>query len=249
MRSIAFFLGFLIAANPMVAHAKKYKVDLTAGSEQQSRMNNGIESIDSNLASSSVRIYEIEETFKKRGKLQIYILNAGENSLNFGPENVSIETEDGKPVAVVPYETLLKEEQNRQKWRAFAAGLAAASNSINAANSGYSYGTVNAYGSGGWVSGNYSTYNPAAASLATNVANQQNQQMFDRLALNNAVAMEALQINMRTSTVDPEKDFGGQVSFELPKQLRSSKKPSPIVLKVRVGEEEHVFRAMLQPVK
>lgn len=234
---------------PGVAYAAKYKLDLVAGGEQKSRMNSGVEVVDSDLQSSSIRVFGNEEPVKKRGALQIYVLNAGSEGLNFGSENVTVETETGTQIAVIPYEKLVKEEKNRQMWAAIGAGLNAASNSMNAAFAGNSYGTVNAYGSGGWARANYSAYNPAAASIATNVANMQNQQMFDRLAATNSIEINALKMNLRTTTINPGKDFGGQVTYELPKPLRSSKEPIPIRIRIRIGDEEHIVRANLVPVK
>lgn len=104
---------------------------------------------------------------------------------------------------------------------------------------------MSAYGSGGWARGSYSSYNPAAASMANSLANMQNQQAYDRLEANRVVSMEALKVNMRTTTVDPGKDFGGQVTFELPKSLRFSKEPTSLRIKVRVGGEEHVVSGAL----
>ena len=245
MRAILAIALAATAVSPTSALAAKLRLDLTASADQRTRMDNGIEAVDADLPGSSVRILESEEPVRKRGVLLIYVLNAGGEPVNFGPENVTIESEAGEAFEVIPYDTLVKEEKNRQMWAAIATGLAAASNSYNASTSATSYGSFNAYGSGGWSRGNYSTYNPAAASMATSLANTQNQQSFDRLATNRVASMEALKVNMRTTTVDPGKDFGGQVTFELPKALRSSKVPVPLRIKVRMGAEEHVIAGTL----
>jgi hypothetical protein len=51
---------------------------------------------------------------------------------------------------------------------------------------------------------------------------------------------------MQTTTVDPGAAFGGIVYFDLPPAVRASKDPVPVTLIVRVGSEEHRFRASIQ---
>lgn len=249
MKRILALAACAAVAVPNSAFAAKYRLDITAAGEQKARMNSGVEAVDDNLPGSSARILESEEPVRKRGVLMMYVLNAGNEPLNIGPENVSIEAEGGTAIPVIPYEKLLKEEKSRQTWAAVAAGLSAMSNSLNAATAGHSYGTVNAYGSRGWATASYSAYNPAAASMATSLANAQNQQMFDRLAESNSVSLDALKVNMRTTTVDPGHDFGGQVTFEVPPALRKSKAPVPVRIRVAMGTEVHVFAGALVPTK
>jgi hypothetical protein len=227
----------------------KARLDLIANPEQVSRMESGLEVIDSDKGLSSVRIFESEERVKKRGTMTILAFNAGEKPFNLGSENVSIETETGEPVAVIPFERLQKELKNKQMWAAIATGMAAASNSMAASNAGYSNGYVTAYGQNGYSSATYNSYNAGAAYQAQAIANIQNQQSFDRLAYASAAAKESLGVNMRTSTIDPGASFGGQIVYELPKNLRNSKVPIPVKIRVKIGEEEHLISAMLVPDK
>src|SRR5688572_9278737 len=116
----AFAVGIAALVAPAQVMAAKFKLDLAAQDGQVSRMDSGVEAVDSDLPTSSVRVFETEENVKKRGLLTLYALNAGERPVNLGSENVSLETIDGTQIAVIPYEKLLKEEKNRQMWAAVA---------------------------------------------------------------------------------------------------------------------------------
>ncbi|MCW2336288.1 hypothetical protein M2337_000521 [Sphingobium sp. B2D3A] len=232
------------------AHSKKRYLDLNpVGETQRSRMDAGVETVESALAYSSVRVFESEEPVGKRGSFSLLIFNAAGAPINFGSENVAITMSDGETVAVVPYERLLKEEKSRQMWAAIATGLSAASNSFAASQAGTSYGstsysatsfsragTINSFGSG-----TYTAYNPGVAYAAQATANVQNQQLFDRLAATNAANLEGLRAFVRTTTVDPESSFGGLVTFELPKKARKIKGTAKATMVISVGDEQHVF--------
>lgn len=205
-------------------------------------MDNGIAALDSHLPGSSVRLIQHEGKIKKRGYIQLLVMNSGEAPVNVGPENVLASLADGTAVAIIPYERLLKEEKNRQMWAAIATGLAAASNSMSAANAGYSSGTITSnYGFA-----TYSGYNSGQAFAAQAIANQQNQQLFDGLAARKALGKEALSVNMRTSTVDPNDMFDGTITFELPKEARSSKVDVPVTFLIKIGSDEHRIEALLK---
>jgi hypothetical protein len=155
-------------------------------------------------------------------------------------------TADGAVIPIIAYDQLLREEKNRQTWAAIGAALGAAANGISAANAGYSHGTVSAFGNGGSAFGTWNSYNGGQAFAAQAIANQQNAAMFSRMAETNADQMEAPQVNLRTTTVDPGASFGGQVMFELPKDMRKKKVDYPVVLAVKFGEEVHTFNAVLR---
>lgn len=236
------------------AQAKALYLDLTvAGEHQRSRMDAGVEAIDSSVEHSSVRIHEDENKVSKRGQFSISVFNASNAPSNFGTENITIAFGDGAPVAVISYDRLLKEEKNRQMWAAIAAGMSAAGNNMSAAQAGYSsgyasysgstygrYGTYNSYGSA-----SYSGYNGAAAYAAQANANAQNEAMFDRLAASNAANREALKANLRTTTIDPGTGFGGMVTFELPSKARKLKDPVPVHIIVEFAGDKHEFSGQL----
>lgn len=240
------------AATPSHANAKGRYLDIAPqGENQRSRMDAGVEAIDSNLEHSSVRILESEDKIGKRGKFSIVVFNASDAPANLGSENISIVLADGTSVAVITYERLLKEEKNRQMWARIAAGLSAASNNMAASEAGYSsgtatysgtsfgrFGTVNSHGTA-TVSG----YDSGTAYAAQANANAQNQQMFDRLSATNAANLEALKANLRTTTVDPGAAFGGLATFELPTVARRSKVPVRLTVTIDFAGDRHQFSA------
>jgi hypothetical protein len=234
----------LLGVSAPALAAKQY-LDVQAAADQQSRMDYGVEMVESSLPMTSARLFEPEERAKKRVAVKVMVYNAGAVPLNFGPENVTVETVEGMAVAVIPYERLLKEEKNRQAWAMVGMALGAAGNSMSASQAGYNYGTVNAYGNGGWATGTYSSYNGGQAYAAQSIANAQNQQMAARFQENKAAAFEALQANLRTTTVDPGEVFGGQITIELPPAVRKSKAPVDLLIRMRMGEEVHTFNAQV----
>lgn len=168
------------------ASAAKFTMQLNAGSEQVSRMESGIAAVDNSTPGSSVRLIQAEGNLKKRGLIQLLVMNHGDTPFNFGPENVTAKLADGTPVAIITYEQLVREEKRRQTWAAVAAGLAAASNSMAAANSGYYHGTgtysgstFGTFGSTPYQSSTFGTatvsgYDYGQAQVAQSIANQQN---------------------------------------------------------------------------
>lgn len=240
------------------AVAAKFTMQLAPTAQQQSRMQGGIAAVDDTSAGSSVRLIQAEGDLKKRGSIAVIVMNHGQKPFNFGAENVSAKLADGTAVQIITYDQLVHEEKRRQMWAAVAAGLAAAGNSMSAANAGYYRGTTtyngSTYGTIGSTSfnantygtGTYSGYNSGQAALAQSLANAENQATFARMAENNASNMDALKANIRTTTIDPQQMFGGSVMFELPKQARASKIDVPVIFTVTIDGEEHRFDAVLK---
>lgn len=252
------FSAMAIALVSSPALASKFNMQLTPGPQQVARMQDGVAAVDDSSAVSSVRLIQDDDEIKKRGSIELLVMNQGDKPFNFGTENVTAKLADGTPVTIITYERLVHEEKVRETWAAIAAGLAAAGNSMSAANSGYYSGTVhysgNTFGSFGGTPYNSSTfgsatvsgYNYGAAQAAQSAANAQNAAMFDRMAENNAASMQALKAYMRTTTVDPQQMFGGTVTFELPKEARESKADVPLTFVVTINGEEHKFNALLK---
>jgi hypothetical protein len=221
-------------------------------------MESGVAAVDDSTARSSVRLIQAEGDLKKRGEIGVLVMNQGDKPFTFGPENITAKLADGTPVPIITYDQLVKEEKRRQTWAAIAAGLAAAGNSMSAANSGYYSGTAtysgSTFGTFGSTPYNASTFGTATVSgydygraqLAQSVANAENQATFARMAEQNAANMKALKAYMRTTTVDPQQMFGGSVTFELPKAARGSKNDVPMTFVVTINGEGHKFEAVLK---
>lgn len=252
------FGAIVLALGSSPAIAAKFRMQLTPEGEQTARMEAGVAAVDDTMPRSTVRLIQAEGDLKKRGSIQLLLMNHGDKPFNFGPENVSAKLVDGTPVTIITYEQLVREEKRRQTWAAIAAGLAAAGNSMNAANSGYYSGTAtysgSTYGSFGSTSyhansfgtATVSGYDYGRAQAAQSAANAQNQATFARMAEQNAARMDALKAYMRTTTVDPLQMFGGTVMFELPKSVHRGKGDVPMTFIVSVDGEAHEFAATLK---
>jgi hypothetical protein len=243
----------IVAATP--ATAAKFGLILKPGPEQSLRMQDGIGALDSHTQRSSLRIAVEDEPIKKRGTIHVLVLNHGPNPFNFGAENFSATTGGGTAVQIITYDQLRREEKHRQTWRRIAAGFAAAGNSMNASNAGYSSGygsfsgnTYGAYGSSQtYGTATWTTYDPARAQAAQSIANAENQRMFANLADRNAAGLASIKGTMRTTTVDPNTSFGGALIFELPDAARNSKVPVPVTFTISVDGETHTVEAVLTP--
>jgi hypothetical protein len=240
------------------AFASKFRMQLIPTSEQAARMESGVAAVDDTTPGSSVRLIQTEGNLKKRASVELIVMNHGDRPFNFGPENLTASLADGTPIAIITYEQLVKEEKRRQTWRAVAAGLAAAGNSMNAANFGYYSGmgtySGSTYGTFGSTPYNSTTtgtvmvsgYDSGRAQAAQSAANVQNQATFARMNEQNVTNMKALKAFMRTTTVDPQQMFGGTVMFELPKAARDSKVDVPVNFVVMINGEQHQFDAVLK---
>jgi len=238
------YCAFALALIAAPANAAKFTMQLKPTAEQISRMQGGIASVDSHTALSSVRLVQPEGDLKKRGAVQIIVMNHGDQPFNFGPENVTARLADGTAVAIISYDQLAREEKSRQTWRAIAAGLASMNSgqySTTGTYSGSSHGTVGTTSYSGFHSGmaTVSGTDPVAAAI-------ENRRIFDNLAARNAAGREALQQNIRTTTVDPEQMFGGSVAIELPKSVHKGTADVPMIFTVTVGGDVHTFDAVLK---
>lgn len=249
-------LGTALFASP--ATAAKFRMQLSAGPQQIARMQSGVAAVDDTRTTSSVRLIQPEDDLKRRGQIQVLVMNQGDRPFNFGPENVTAKLADGTPVAIITYDQLVHEEKRREMWAAIAAGLGAAANSMSAANAGYYSGTAaysgssfGAIGSTPYSSSTFGTatisgYNYGAAQAAQSAANAQNEANFARLTEQSAANRQALKAYMRTTTVDPQQMFGGSVTFELPKTAFQTKADVPLTFVVTINGEEHKFDTILR---
>lgn len=250
---------FFIVDTP--AMAAEYVLDVTATAQQTSRFEDGREAVDDAAQTSSVRILEPRQQTPKQGGFRIYVLNNSGKPFNFGPESITVKMADGKSIAMLTYQDLLKQEKRRGAWQALAVGLAAAGRNMQASQAGNTYGTAtytgNSYGTFGstpytansYGTATYSGYNAGTAFAAQSVANEQNQRDFQAMHLSQAAKREDLVQVMKTTTVDHGQAFGGIVQYMIPSAVRSSKAPVPITIEVRTGDEVHTFQATLAKYK
>jgi hypothetical protein len=251
-RSVAgTFIVAAIAAHS-TANAKQFVMSLQGQPSQKSWVDKGDETIDTFGQKTAVRFFEVSGLLKKRGQVMVFAANGGDTSFTFAPQNVSAQLEDGTTVPVIPYAQLLVEADKARKKRAFAAAMGVFGNSLSAASAGNTYGSFNgtAYGAGGTVNahGTYSGYDATAAAISQQNAQRQNQQLIANKEAQNAAAQRELGYVYQISTVEPGIK-GGLITIELPKKLRSSKVPVPVIFTVVAGTETHEIHATFTPVK
>lgn len=242
MRKIVCLAIALALSSP--ASAAKFIMYLQPTTQQTSRMQNGIAAVDDSTAGSSVRLIQPDGELKKRGTLQILLMNQSDTPLNFGSENVTGSLADGAPILIIPYERLAREERSRERWRAFGAALASMNSGHYSATANYNgstFGTIGTTSYSGYNSGTarVSGYDATAAAI-------ENRRIFDNVAAANAASRESLQANIRTTTVDPQQMFGGAITFELPKSVHQSKGDIPATFVVTINGEQHKFQVLLR---
>lgn len=246
-RSIALPLALSLVATPVSA-AKMY-IGVKPNGSQVERFEDGVRAIASSMTKSSIRFVPSEVPVKKRGQIQLVVMNHDKAAFNFGPENVRATLVDGTVVPIITYDQLRREEKKRQTWAAIAAGLGAMGNAMSAASAGHYSGNSYSYGRVGSTSyrgtTHFSGYNAGVAHIAQANASMQNQMMFSQLSQNNAARMNALKENIRTTTIDPENLAGGAIVFEMPKGVKLPKGQVPIKFLVEAGGETHSFDVIL----
>ncbi|WP_293335837.1 hypothetical protein [Parvibaculum sp.] len=246
---------FFISSIALSACTTAYTVSVSPSSnEQTTRYFDGVPAVISELANSVVVVIPPAHAVEKRGRFGIVSVNRGTNPINFGSENVAVEAADGAHVHVYSYAELLDEEKSRQAWAAVAAALAAAGNSMQAANAGYttSYGsyTGSTYGTYGgspysattYGSGYVTTYDPAKAQAAQATANQQNIANLKSVQMANALNERRLQEILKTTTISPGDSHSGEIVFDVPQGTGESKYVSVLV---SAGVDRHVFNVRL----
>lgn len=252
IRIALLLIGFIT----LTACSTAYTVSVSPSAEQTTRYLDGIPVVISELAESAVVLIPPAHAVEERGQLSVIAINRGVSPANFGTENIAMKSADDAYVHVYSYAELLDEEKTRQAWAAVAAGLAAASNSMQAANTGYStsYGsyTGSTYGTYGgtpysgttYGSGYVTTYDPAKAQAAHALANQQNISNLQDRQMTNTLNERRLQEILKTTTVFPGASHSGEVVFEVPKGTGESKYVS---VRISMGNDEHAFHVRLSP--
>jgi hypothetical protein len=155
----------------------------------------------------------------QRITFMILVANKSDAPIDIGPSNISVTTDTGARLHVFSATELEKEARKRANSIRMAAALGAVSNSINAANAGYSnsYGTVSGYGPNGSYAGTYNatTYNSAAASAAQAQANIANQQLLSNAnAQAGSVLSHSQSGAMQRETIMPGKSYFTPITID-----------------------------------
>ncbi len=253
------FIGLAVIATPV--SAKTYNLNFTPSVAQTSRLDRGVEIIDSVQKSTVVRIVEVRGADKKTVSFVIGVLNKGDASFVFGPENVTVRPTGIKPLGLVTYDEALEAERKRQKRESFWANVGAFGRNLSAADAGTQYGsgtyngTTNGFVGGQSVSGyssgtfSYTTQDSAAQLAAQRDAAAMNRQARHDLENRWAARSAAHETLLRPTTVDPGVVYGGYATFNIDKELGKAKAPLQVAIEVKVGGETHIFFARLSSMK
>jgi hypothetical protein len=225
---------------------------------QKTRWENGLQLIDDAGPTTAVRLMPTKGVVSKRASFTLFALNRSGNTFDLGPENIVLLMEDGSAVRMLNYDDLTREERRKQGWQNVGLAFTVIARSMAAANAGNSYATANysgstmghvgstSFGAQSFGTATIHSYDAGAAAAAGAEAAEENRRDIEDLAKTQALRMAAINNVMQTTTVDPGAAFGGIVYFDLPPAVRASKDPVPVTLIVRVGGEEHRFRASVQ---
>jgi hypothetical protein len=235
------------------------KVSGIASEGQKSIFKDGRNSLLS-IKQNTVAIAPETETVTsgQRGDFIVAVNNGTSQNILFSTEDISASANINGQLTmlkVFSYDELVAEEKKRQTWAAVAAALQGVSDSMNAANAGYShtYGTYSgsaysntgksAYGYGSYSS---TTYNYAAAQAARNAAEAKSEARFARLDAEGRENLRNLSSTiLKKETIFPSAWHGGIVKVTLPKV---AEQPQEIDLVVDVAGEKHKFRFMEEKV-
>lgn len=214
--------------------------------EQQSMVRDGQPAIVSTQMNSIAILQPATRQFRIGGR-PVFILalyNRSSTPQDFRIANVRVTQRlngNDAELKVITYEQLVTEEQNRQTFRAIGVGLAAAGNSMSAAQAGYYHSNSTVYAPGGTYNVTTTGYSPTAAAIAQSNANVQNAQMINATIEQGRANMALLErAVIKDDTLLPGEWYGGQLHIQ---PLISEQGPTKIYsIVVRIGADRHEFQ-------
>jgi hypothetical protein len=215
--------------------------------QQQAMMRDGRPAISSRQANSLVLVSPAGRQMKS-GSRPVYVVaiyNLAKAPVDFRVGDVEvIQVVNGQSyqIAVVPYESLVEEERNRQVAAAILTGVAAAGNAYSASQAGRGTFSATSYGPHGNTvntSGNY--YDPTAAAVAQGNAAAQNEAMIAATLVQGQANLATLEKSViKDNTLMPGEWYGGQLHLAPPVNS-SSNEAKNYTIALRVGSDKHVI--------
>lgn len=230
------------------------------------------EAVDNYLDSSSVRIFEPVGEIQSRAVFRIVVLNNGKRDVDFGLEDIDVQSTDGTSVSIIPYAQLVSETRKKYGWRTALLNVGNAL-SISASGNVYDTGSVNFSGtttnnasfSGATINGshfsgtatgtghfsgtaNYSVFNSAASAASTEAAYKRAEKNNEELSRRKFYDMETVKSNIRTVTIDSGNTLDSNFTVDIPRKFLKQNGASELRFVIQVGEDRHVFSAeILKP--
>jgi hypothetical protein len=156
---------------------------------------------------------------------------------------------ESRPIAVLKFEQLQREERNRQVAQAILVGLAAGANAAAAANSGYYRSNTTLYTPRGTYTATTTGYSPAAAAIASANASAQNNQMIDAAVAQGRANLAKLENEyIKDNTLLPNEWYGGLVGIESPVTDGDHTRKT-YQFRIKVGGDVHVINVVQEPVR
>jgi hypothetical protein len=218
-------------------------VQFQASPGQQALIRDGQPAIVSTKKNSIVMIRPASRQFRLGGRpvfvLAIYNRTAGPEEFRIANVHATqrVNGEDAH-LKVITYEELVSEEQSRQVFRAVGVGLAAAGNSMSAANAGYYRANSTVYTPRGVYNVRTTGYSPTAAAIAQSNANAQNADMINATIEQGRTNMAVLErAVIKDNTLLPGEWYGGQLHIQPLISEQGQQKSYSI--SVDVGGERH----------
>ena len=218
-------------------------VQFQARPDQQAMVRDGRPGIVSTKNNSIVIVRPAARQFQIGGRpvFVVAIYNRSRTPQEFRVANVSVnQVVRGAdlPLKVITYEQLVDEEHTRQVIAAIGVGLAAAGNSMSAANAGYYHANSTVYTPRGAYMVNTTGYSPTAAAIAQTNASAQNAQMIGATIEQGQANMTALEGTViKDNTLLPGEWYGGALYLQPPS---SDDGPVKIyTITVSVGTDRH----------
>jgi len=225
--------------------ATSYSIVPIEGSEGTVRYDKGRATAASQKERGAVRVTPLGVGPDMRITFGIAAFNKGEQSANFGTENIALASQDGTSIHVFTHGELEREAKNAAAAAMIVTALGGAAAAYNAQQNAYSTTTGTVRSSyGGTVSYSSRTYNPGVASLNTAIAGAATGATL--LAIDRSLDDTLASLDgriLQTTTIDPGDVYGGQVVSERLK----IKVPTPVLVRVAFNGESHEFRFLISP--
>ena len=240
---------------PTMASAGERLFEFAAAPGYRIEYSNGQQVAIAEGASASIVLSYVPQD-GSRGWISVSVEN--HSTEPFAVQETSLSgTAGGKPIHVLTYVDLAKEQKHRAAWATGLGALGAGLRGVGTADAGHktttgtykSTTTATVQGSdGSSANGRASTdgtftattYDPAAASAASDRANAESAQMGQQIRHNAALAKAALdQRVLRANTLSPGRGIIGQIPIDLPSN--SKRAPAPLELTFSAGTDQFKF--------
>ena len=206
-------------------------------------MRDGQAALVSRMKNSIVLVRPAARQFQPGGRpvyvLGLYNMSAGPSEFRVANvQATQVVNQEATPLKVITYEQLVQEEQTRQVFAAMAVGLAAAGNSMAAANAGHYNSTSTVHGPRGTYNVHTTGYSPAAAAIAQANASAQNEAMISAAIDRGQANMAGLEQGViKDNTLLPGEWYGGQIHLQ--PLVSESGRAKTYQIVVMVGADRH----------